>query len=203
VAEFLRGQSAPPAAQTQQQQTTPPRDEKTGRFTSTEQLTVTADEKATLLLQFQLGQIDAQTYLEQSGELADYFVKQGVPLNEIKAVVEGEKSRAFVASWSDASTAFLNSPMGADWPGGERNKNLLGMTIGNLGLIDAEDKIAALEQAYDYLKANGMLFEETPAGDAGAGDTANVDEAAFNKATNHEDLRALAHKSVGSSVFGR
>jgi hypothetical protein len=114
--------------------------------------------KAELELQFKRGDINARQYLEQSGAIGEYLAEQGVPLNELKNAVQEQRGRGFEQSWADATQDFLNSPAGHDWPGGERNKEILGMTIAGLGLVDAEDKLAAMSQAYASMKAANTVF---------------------------------------------
>jgi hypothetical protein len=133
------------------------RDER-GRFAKAEQV-VSDETKADLLLKFQLGQISASDYIEQSGAMSEY-IETNVG---IQGGVEGVKqvvAKHYEQSWADASKSFLAQ---SDWPGGEKNKNLLGLTIQKLGLQDAEDKVAALVAAYADMRREGLIFEEKPA----------------------------------------
>jgi len=57
------------------------------------------------------------------------------------------------------TAGFVASPEGADWPGNAKNVEIIGVKIAELGLTDAPDKFAALFQAYEALKATGVLFE--------------------------------------------
>lgn len=129
--------------------------------------------QAELELQFKNGQISAKDYLEKSGAIAVYLAEQGVPVQELKESVETNRENNFRQSWAEATEVFLNSNAGADWPGGERNKNLIGMKLASMGLVDAEDKVAALATAYAAMKAEGMLFTEQQA---------TTDDAAAQKA---------------------
>jgi len=115
-------------------------------------------DRAELELQFKRGDINAKQYLEQSGAIKDYLEEQGVPLSELKSAIQENRGRGFEQSWSDATQEFLNSAAGADWPGGERNKEILGMTIAGLGLVDADNKLAAITQAYESMKASKTVF---------------------------------------------
>jgi hypothetical protein len=170
-----------------QQQQTPARDTQ-GRFTAEQGR---ADEnlaaRVELELEFKRGSISASEYLERSGAVADYLQKQGVPLEAVREIVEQKQGQQFEKSWEQAAAEFVQSPAGQDWPGGEKNKNLLGMTIGALGLIDAEDKAAALAQAYAKMKSEGSITENP--------------ETAIGEATSHEQIRELAHRASG--IFGR
>jgi hypothetical protein len=58
---------------------------------------------------------------------------------------QANKSRA------DATTTFLQGA-GAHWPGGVKNRELLGMQLASMGLADAEDKVGALSAAFAELK---------------------------------------------------
>ena len=60
-------------------------------------------------------------------------------------------------TWAQAVEDFKNSPAGSDWPGGDRNRDMMGQELQSLNLVDAKDKVAALTQAYAQMKATGML----------------------------------------------
>jgi hypothetical protein len=155
VADFVRSQTQPAATETRVEQ---PRNER-GQFTAAEISTLDAAKKAELLLQFQLGQIDAATYLEQSGEVADYLAKQGVPLEEVKQIVAEREGARFEQSWSDAVSEFLQSPAGRDWPGGQENLKTISEILKANNLEDAEDKVGAIAAAYEFIKKNELLAE--------------------------------------------
>lgn len=108
--------------------------------------------QAELEMQFRNGQITAAEYLDKSGAVDDVLAARGISTDKL-----------FEQSWADATQEFLNSEVGADWPGGERNKTLVGNILAQLGLVNSTDKVAALQQAYDYMKQNDLLFpnEET------------------------------------------
>jgi dihydroxyacetone kinase-like predicted kinase len=101
---------------------------------------------------FKLGIIDTATYLERTGAIESYLSSQGIDTKKIA----GEQ---LTSSWKSAADAFKQTPAGADWPGGTRNQELIGLEIAGMGLMDAEDKVAALTQAYERLKSKGMLFD--------------------------------------------
>jgi hypothetical protein len=133
----------------------PVRDER-GRFAKAEQV-VSDETKAELLLKMQLGQISVEDYVEQSGAVSEYLeTKMGIQggVEAVKQTV----AKQYEQSWADASKSFLAQQ--SDWPGGEKNKNLLGLTIYKLGLQDAEDKLAAMVAAYADMKREGLIFEE-------------------------------------------
>jgi hypothetical protein len=162
------------------------RDER-GRFTRTDDPVA----KVELDLKFKRGEISTAEYLEQSGAVAEYLEKQGVPLEDLRAAAQERAGARFEKSWADATTEFLNGPAGNDWPGGTKNLELIGLKLAALGLTEAEDKVAALAQAYAELKASGELHKN-PAVEM---------HNAMASATSHEELREIARRSSG--LFGR
>jgi hypothetical protein len=124
----LYRQAMQPAATTQQ--TEQPRNER-GQFTATEQVT---DEQKALQLQFQLGQIDIETYLDKSGAIEKH--------------IERRETETRTSGWESATQDFLNSAEGASWPGGNEALTRIGQIIEASGLVDTNDKLEALKQAY-------------------------------------------------------
>jgi hypothetical protein len=114
--------------------------------------------KADLELKFKRGDISAADYIEQSGAVKDYLERQGVPVEALKATLEKSQLDQETQSWADATQVFLHGPAGSDWPGGDKNLELIGLKLQSLGLVDAHDKVAALAQAYNSLKSTGMIF---------------------------------------------
>lgn len=147
--------------------------------------TADAAARTELDLKFKRGEVSTTEYLEQSGAFAEYMERQGVPLSELKAQVEQGRTTQFQNSWSTATEKFLNSPGGSDWPGGDANKEILGLKLVELGLLDAEDKVAALTTAYNELKGRGVLHPYVPpakVADAAAAEKAAIDKAAADAA---------------------
>jgi hypothetical protein len=147
--------------------------------------------KTELELKFKRGEITASDYIEQSGALAQYLEKQGVPLADLKKAVEANKGNDYEKSWQEASAEFVKTSAGADWPGGEKNLEILGLKIVALGLSEAKDKVAALAQAYADMKRTGMIFPtstettltpEQQAAAKAAADKAIADKAAADAA---------------------
>ena len=123
-----------------------------------------AADRAELELKFKRGDISAADYIEQSGAVKDYLAKEGLSVTDLKAAVNKTVADQEAQSWSADVEQFLNSPAGSDWPGGEQNKKLIGLQIAALGLVDATDKVAALAQAYQSMKTDGIVFQpEKPA----------------------------------------
>ena len=129
--EFYRAQMQPTPARTEAT-----RDER-GRFTSPVDQGRTDENafaKAELELRFKRGEISAADYLEQSGAMADYLAKQGIPIEELRAVAEEKQGERIMQSWQEAAQAFLKSPEGRSWPGGQENLKKVGEIIEQQGL---------------------------------------------------------------------
>jgi hypothetical protein len=112
--------------------------------------------KIALQEQFRNGTISAEEYLEKSGAINNYLERQGLSVETLKATVEHSQ----LDPWVHATDQFLQGA-GADWPGGDKNREILGLRIQALGLVDAEDKVAAMSQAWNDMKRDKMYF---PAG---------------------------------------
>jgi hypothetical protein len=170
------------------------RDDK-GRFVATEAQGPTAEQKADLLLRFQLGQLSVEDYLEQSGEMSAYLEQQG-----IRGGTEGVKqavAEQYKQSWEEATAEFLKS---SDWPGGSQNLEIIGLKLSQLGLVDAEDKVAALTQAYEAMKKSGTIFQEKPAPVTAPTATDAVTDA-VNSARSFEDIRSAV--GARATLWGR
>jgi hypothetical protein len=64
---------------------------------------------------------------------------------------------AFVQSWHLAVYHWMNSPASEGWAGGDFNLLLMIAQLEILGLTDAEDKVAALTEAFLALQAENAL----------------------------------------------
>lgn len=174
--------------------------------------------KVELDRKFRAGEITSADYIQQSGAMKEYLANEGVSIEALKAVVETNKETQYEQSWAAAGEAFRNSAAGADWPGGLKNQELIGLKISALGLMDAPDKVAALAQAYAAMKQTGLYF---PNGDGDAAstasaaavtkmisDTATAEAAAgATRAANAAAATARAEaaakvQSMSSSIFG-
>jgi multidrug efflux pump subunit AcrA (membrane-fusion protein) len=113
--------------------------------------------KAELEGQFKRGEISTADYLAKSGAISDYLQSNGISIDALKTTVARTEDTQYEQSWAEASKVFLNG-IGAYWPGGERNQEQIGLTIAHLGLTDAEDKVAALGKAFEYMKQKNMIF---------------------------------------------
>ena len=63
--------------------------------------------------------------------------------------------------WAAAVDVFFRTPEGMDWPGGELNQQRMGRMLQKMGLMDAENKVDALVQAYKELKKSGDVTPRT------------------------------------------
>lgn len=115
--------------------------------------------RADLELKFKRGEISTADYLEQTNAVEEHLAKKGISIEKLKETVEHTELEQEKNSWASATTEFLAT---SDWPGGDRNLNLIGMQIEKMDLLNAEDKVGALRQAYAELKSKNMLFVETP-----------------------------------------
>ena len=167
---------------------------------------------------FKRGEISTAEYLEQSGAMDEYLEKKGIPIDKLKNSITQNEYTQFEQSWAQATEEFKNSPAGADWPGGNKNRDMLGMMLNQLNLVDAPNKVAALAQAYAEMQRTNMIFpgeaEEIAAAAAASVDSAVVDaKAAADKAVANaaaETAAAAARTaaaakgaSTSSSLFGR
>jgi trimeric autotransporter adhesin len=117
---------------------------------------------ADLELKWKRGEVSAKEYLEQSGALASYLEAEGISLDALKESVEATQNSSYIQSWASATEQFLNH---SDWPGGEKNKAILHNTLTAMDLLDADDKVQAMYQAYARMKELGTIFpyeEGTP-----------------------------------------
>jgi hypothetical protein len=133
--------------------------------------------QANLELEFKRGDIDAATYLKESGAVSDWLVEQGIDINQLRQDSQEKEEAATVQSWAQATATFLEK---SDWPGGVRNQRQMETMLAALDLIDADDKLGALAAAWAKMKAEGTFFPyEDPA-------TAGVQVA--NERTNPNDI---------------
>lgn len=114
--------------------------------------------KAELELRFKRGEVSTADYLEQSGAFGDYLAKKGLSVDALQAAVKQNQTTQYEKSWAQATEEFLHSPAGADWPGGDLNREQLGLRLVALNLTDATDKVAALAQAYNEMKKSKAIF---------------------------------------------
>ena len=185
------GQGTPqPTRQVEQ-----PRNERGQFAAATEQ--VSAEQKAGLDLQFQLGQITTAEYIERSGAVGDYLAKQGVPVEDLKAAVSDRQDSRLEKSWESATKEFMASAAGNDWVGGDENLATVNRILNQEGLAE-KPSADTLADVWNYMKQNPSLIAENP--DLTARDQDSELEDKINQSTSQEEIRNLARSS---SMFGR
>jgi hypothetical protein len=107
-------------------------------------------------IDFRTGAITLPEYLERSNAIGDYLEKEGISLEQVKAESDKRANAAYEQAWASAVQEFLTQ---SDWPGGNKNLALMNTTLLALGLTDAEDKVAALQTAYESMKKDGIIFD--------------------------------------------
>jgi hypothetical protein len=127
--------------------------------TATEETPLEVAQRVELDLRFRRGEISVSQYVEQSGAVKQYLENQGIPLDDLRSAIQEKNNTRFEQSWADATEEFLNGPYGSDWPGGNQNREILGMKLVQLGLEDAPDKVQALAQAYAAMKSENRVAE--------------------------------------------
>jgi hypothetical protein len=140
-------------------ETTPTVDPAIAQKAAADAAAAKAAANAELELKFKRGELSATEYLEQTGAVAEYLAKQGIPVEELRAQIEQSRGNKEIQSWEEATEVFKRT-VGADWPGGNRNREILGYKLAELGLTDSSDKVAALGQAFAAMKASNMIFND-------------------------------------------
>jgi hypothetical protein len=154
--------------QPQQQPSQQSRDSQ-GRFTAQEQ-------QQTEQEQNQMVDLEQARLAHLSGNLSDrefadvVLAHQGIDADKLREVVQERDDAKFVEEWRQATEEFLSSVEAADYPGGERNSEILQEILIKSGLSEVEpnQRANALGQCYLYAKEHGLLVEneETAARDA-------------------------------------
>ena len=118
----------------------------------------------------------------------------GIDVNALREFTAAKRGERIQTSWQQATSAFKeNHP---DWIGGDANKELFARLLDENNLVDAPDKVAALEAVYNHAVENHLLVEnpETTARDNIA------------KAQTYEELKeAVGYRdpALSSSIWGR
>lgn len=113
-------------------------------------------ERAELELKWKRGEITAKDYIAQSGAVTDYLASQGISVDALKGAVASTQKSQVLQSWADATKEFY-AGAGKDWPASNRNMDLMGMKLIELGL-DETPSADALTRAYAALKQQELLF---------------------------------------------
>jgi hypothetical protein len=132
-----------------------------GRFTSSvddeaaRQQKIYNDSQAELA--FRRGEISVKQYIENTNAIPEMLEGYGISIEDLQATAQQRDAEAYAQDWQQATQTFLAGP-GNEWPGGEANKINLQNALVSLGLMDADDKVGALVQAYEYMKRHDALI---------------------------------------------
>jgi hypothetical protein len=140
-------------------ETQQPRDS-VGKFVSQEDANKTAQDelfrRSELELRFKRGELSAADYLEQSGAIETFLANQGISIEDLQATTEEKQATKIRQSWEEATEAFLNSPEGQDWPGGQDNLTRIGNLLQKMDATE-EPSVENLAIAYKWLRDNNQL----------------------------------------------
>jgi hypothetical protein len=136
--------------------------------------------KSNLELAFKRGEISASDYIDQSGAVASYLEKQGVPIDELKAQVEEKSNKKYEAGWEAATKEFLATTPG--WPGGDENRDLVGALLIEMH-AEHHPSVENMRIAYEHLRKNGLLVENP--------ETTAIIQQKMGLANSVEEIRAL------------
>ncbi|HEX3091232.1 MAG TPA: hypothetical protein VHW72_01350, partial [Candidatus Angelobacter sp.] len=109
------------------------------------------------------------TLLEKSGALDRWFESKGLNVEKLKAATEKTQSDTVHDSWKTATDQFTAKVTAGeiDFPGGQQNMKMMGITLAQLGLKPSVDSMV---KAWEHMKKEGLVFpvEKTTGGGAGA-----------------------------------
>jgi hypothetical protein len=143
--------------------------------------------RADLELAWKRGDITAEQYLEKSGAINTYLTEHGVSPDALVAVTD----LVYQNTWANATEAFLNSPEGESWPGGDENKNILAAILEENGMTDPS--VENLSRAYRFAREQGLLVENP--------DT--VQHNSIAEALSVESIREALGRPSSSGLFDR
>jgi hypothetical protein len=102
------------------------------------------------------------TLLEKSGAFERYLEKQGLDIGKLKAATEKSQSDTVNDQWKTATDQFTEKVKAGeiDYPGGQQNMKMMGITLAQLGLKPSLD---SMEKAWAHMKKEGLVFAVEPA----------------------------------------
>jgi hypothetical protein len=104
-------------------------------------------------LQFRRGELTTAEYLDRTNAIGEYLAEKGFD-------VDAAAGKQFEQSWQQATEVFLHdTPEGQTWKGGQKNLELIGNLIQSHGLVNAEDKVAALRTMAAEMRQKGLEFD--------------------------------------------
>ncbi len=109
--------------------------------------------RSELDMQFRRGELTTAEYLDRTNAIGEYLAEKGFD-------VEAAAGKQFEQSWAQATQEFLNNTTeGQTWKGGQKNMELIGNLIQSHGLLDAADKVAALQACAAEMRQKGLEFD--------------------------------------------
>jgi hypothetical protein len=119
------------------------------------------------------------------------LARQGISIDTLREIEADKQAKADAATWESAAEEFRTSRLGADWPGGEKNKQTMGAVIAELGLTD-KPSVDTLTKAYLWMKQNNQVapneeFER---------------EKSIASATDYESIKRYVGYRGDSGMFG-
>lgn len=113
--------------------------------------------KADLELKFKRGEISTDDYLAASGAIERHLEAQGISVEVLRETSQAKQVERVTQGWEQATNEFLRSVEGSTWLGGDENKNTIGKILEENKLVDAEDKVGALKEAFRYMQENDLV----------------------------------------------
>lgn len=137
------------AATTAHEAKTAPEDKKV----ETKSGVLTEDDKVAIELDYKMGKISTDEYLDKTGAFDSYLAKKGIKLDDLKEIVTEKITKSQNDLWNTAVADFLAS--NADWPANPQNEKIMQYTLASLNL--KEPTVDSLNKAYAQMKSEGML----------------------------------------------
>jgi hypothetical protein len=121
--------------------TEPARDSQTGRFLPApepEQSDADLARETALEIQFRNGSITMAEFIEKSGAIERYEARR--------------ETQQIIGGWQESVSEFLNSPAGADWPGGTDMMKRIGEVLQEKMGVEREPSAENLARAWAIIK---------------------------------------------------
>jgi|SRR5712664_1403410 len=99
------------------------------------------------------GEIDIDEYMGRTHAVETFLAEKGFD-------VDAAAADQFESSWAQSVQTFLrDTPEGQTWKGGQKNMEIIGNLLRSHGLVDAEDKVAALRAVAAEMRSKGLEFD--------------------------------------------
>jgi len=154
-----------------------------------------ADQKAALSLEFQMGRLTVDEYLQQSGAIDSYLADQGIDMDSLREVAASQQTERTIQSWAEATEEFKNSSAVSSWTGGEANRAKLGEILVEMDATD-HPNAENIARAYRYMLENNLLV---------ANESVEQESRIANATSPSELNEALGYNERvrSSGIFGR